>query len=99
MAHSRSRTLANRFGASASIRSAGTSVETFEQDRPQRRSERLIDQLVHAQGAEHRVAADALHQRGVARYDPRLRTAEQFVAAEADDSSPPPPGSPPPAVH
>ena len=42
-------------------------------------------QLVDAHRAGHRVAADAFHGVGVAENEPRLRPAEQLVAARGDD--------------
>ena len=45
-------------------------------------------QLVQPQRAEHGIAADARDEVGVARDDPGLRAAQQFVAAERDQVDP-----------
>src|SRR3977135_2518577 len=41
--------------------------------------------LVHAQSALHRVFLDALYELLAPDYEPSLRSAEKFVAAEGDD--------------
>ena len=51
----------------------------------QRYFERGDGEFVHAQGAEERIAADALDELALAGNDAGLRAAEQFIAAEGDD--------------
>ncbi len=44
--------------------------------------ERFNDQLIRSKCAIHRVAPDALDQRGIARDNSALRTTQQFVATK-----------------
>ena len=66
-------------------RSAGNLLVPAGQRTTERRLESRQDELVDAQSAEHRVAADLLHQRSATGDDARLRPAEQLIAAEGDE--------------
>ena len=60
-------------------------IPTFQQQVSQGYFERLINQFVEPERAEHRIPPQSRHQPLIARQNPRLRPAQQFVSAEADD--------------
>ena len=62
----------------------GDLVPPFQQEIAQRRFERLVDQLIDAEGAEQGIAAQARDQVGFADEQAGLRSAEKLVAAERD---------------
>src|SRR5690606_24015622 len=76
---------ANLFGRYPQHAQRRDLVVALEAVRSQRFRQGRIGQLVDAQRAEQRIAANALDQVPTPSDDPRLRPAQEFVAAEADE--------------